>query len=68
MAAQTKSVSGAATTYVITDMENNTVTVVATQNPTTGLTVTYSSSGGLHADGMALLSTLNLLLQTGIAP
>ena len=68
MAAQTKSVSGSVTTYVITDNEGSTCTVVATQNPTTGLTTTFSSSGGLHSDGMAFLSTLMLLTQTGIAP
>lgn len=68
MASQTKSVAGNVTTYTITDQESNTVTVAATQNAVTGVTVTYTSSGGLHADGMALLSTLNLLLQTGVVP
>lgn len=68
MASQTKSVAGNVTTYTITDQESNTVTVAATQNAVTGVTVTYASSGGLHADGMALLSTLNLLLQTGVVP
>lgn len=68
MATQTKSVSGNVTTYVITDQEGNSVTIAATNNTVTGLTTTYSSSGGLHSDGMALVSTLVLLLQTGVVP
>lgn len=69
MASQTKTVSGTTTTYVITDMEGNTLTLVASPNPiTTQLSVTFTSSGALHSDGLALTSTLVLLLQTGLTP
>lgn len=68
MAMQTETVSGNVHTYTITDMELNTLTITATSNPVTGLTATFVSSGGLHGDGLALLSTLVLLLQTGLTP
>ena len=69
MASQTKSVSDSTTTYVITDMENNTLTLRVSQNPqTTPLSVTFTSSGALHPDGLAMVSNLLLLLQTGLVP
>jgi len=69
MAAQTKTVSGSTTTYVITDMESNTLTLACSQTPATQqLSVTFTSSGALHSDGLALASTLILLLQTGLLP
>ena len=71
MATQTKSVSGGATTYVITDNAGNTVTVVASNivvNSNTALTTTYTSVGALQPDGMLPLSTLVQLLATGLVP
>ena len=68
MAAQTKSTSGNTTTYTITDMTGSTVTVVATTTPVQGVTTTFSSSGGLHEDGMQMLAQLMLLLATNLLP
>lgn len=65
---QTVVVTGATTTYVITDTEGNTVTVAALQTYGGGRTLTFSSSGGLHVDGQAQLSTLMQLLSTGLTP
>lgn len=68
MAGQTKTVSGNTTTYVITDTEGSTVTVAFTNSFGGGFTTTYASSGGLHVDGMQLLTTLMQLLSTGLTP
>lgn len=68
MAGQTKTVSGQTTTYVITDVEGSTVTVVATQSYGAGMTTTFTSSGGLHQDGMQMLTTLMQMLSTGLVP
>jgi hypothetical protein len=66
--AQTKSVSGNTTTYVITDTEGNSVTIAALQTFGGGRTLTFSSSGGLHVDGQAQVTTLMQLLSTGLTP
>lgn len=66
--AQTKTVVGNVTTYVITDTEGSSVTIVATQSYGAGRTLTFSSSGGLHVDGQLLLATLMQLLSTGLSP
>jgi len=67
--AQTKTVSGNVTTYVITDTEGNSVTVVANaSNPGAGRTLTFSSNGGLHVDGQLQLTTLMQLLSTNLTP
>jgi|HubBroStandDraft_2_1064218.scaffolds.fasta_scaffold165443_1 hypothetical protein len=66
--AQTKTVVGNVTTYVITDTESNSVTVVATQTYGGGRQLTFSSAGGLHVDGQAQLTTLMQLLSTGLSP
>jgi hypothetical protein len=66
--AQTKTVNGNITTYVITDAQGNSATVVATQTFGAGRTLTFSSSGGLHVDGQLLLTTLMQLLSTGLSP
>jgi hypothetical protein len=66
--AQTKTTSGNTTTYVITDTESNSVTVVLTQTFGGGRTLTFSSSGGLHQDGQQQLTTLMQLLSTGLTP
>jgi hypothetical protein len=66
--AQTKTVSGNVTTYVITDTENSSVTVALTQTFGGGRLCTFSSSGGLHSDGQLLLTTLMQLISTGLTP
>lgn len=69
MATQTKSTTGNnITTYVITDSEGNTVTVVLTQTYGGGRLLTFASSGGLHQDGQQTLTTLMQLLSTGLTP
>lgn len=68
MAGMTKSVSGSTTTYVITDMVGSTVTASVVTDDITGNLVTFSSSGGLHYDGLAMLDTLVQLLATGLLP
>jgi hypothetical protein len=68
MASQTKTTVGNVTTYVITDVENNSVTVAKTQSYGGGYTLVFSSSGGLHVDGQLQLTTLMQLLSTGLTP
>lgn len=68
MAALTKSISGAVTTYVITDQEGSTATLAVTTGPVTGNTIVYSSSGGLHYDGQNMMAQLLLQLATGLVP
>lgn len=68
MATMTKSTSGNVNTYVITDMAGSTLTIVATNNPVTGVSVTFTSSGGLHLDGLATLEPAIQLLETGLLP
>jgi hypothetical protein len=66
--AQTRTVSGNTTTYVITDTEGNSVTVAALQTYGGGRTLTFSSAGGLHVDGQQQLTTLMQLLSTNLSP
>jgi nitrate/nitrite-specific signal transduction histidine kinase len=66
--AQTKTSSGNVTTYVITDTEGSSVTVVLTNLIGGGRVLTFSSSGNLHQDGAQLLSTLMQMLSTGLTP
>ena len=69
MATQTKTTTGNnITTYVITDLEGNTVTVVLTQTYGGGRLCTFASSGGLHQDGQQTLTTLMQLISTGLTP
>lgn len=68
MASMTRTDSGDDVTYVITDLAGSTVTVTVTQTPVAGNTVVFSSSGGLHADGLAMLQILTQLLTTGLLP
>lgn len=68
MANVTKSVSGSTTSYVVTDQTGATLTMAVATNQVTGNTVTFTSSGGLHGDGLALTSQLILQLQTGLLP
>jgi hypothetical protein len=65
---QTKTTSGQVTTYVITDTEGSTATVVLTNLIGGGRVITLSSSGNLHQDGQQLLSTLMLQISTGLTP
>ncbi len=63
--------AGGVVTYVITDQQNNALTVVA--NPTGGSnanSVSYNMTTGTYLlpDGQELLSNLNLMLQTGLRP
>ena len=67
MANTVKTVVGAVSSYVITDNENNTATLAVT-TATTGNTIVFTSSGGLHYDGQAAMSNLLLQLQTGLLP
>lgn len=66
--AQTKTVSGNVTTYVITDAEGSTVTVALTQTFGGGRLCTFSSSGGVHQDGQQQLTTLMQMVSTGLTP
>lgn len=66
--AQTKTTSGNVTTYVITDTEGSTVTVVLTQTYGGGRLCTFASAGGLHQDGQQQLVTLMQLISTGLTP
>lgn len=68
MAQLVKSGSSPTFTYTITDMVGGQAIVTLAVNTITGNTITPSGSGGLHNDGMALLSTLMLQLQTGLVP
>ena len=68
MASVTKAVSGATTTFVITDSAGSTLTLTTTTGAVTGISTSFASSGDLHNDGMALLSELALQLQTGLVP
>lgn len=69
MASMVKSGTGSPTwVYTITDMVGGQAIVTLTINTITGNTITPSGTGGLHNDGMALLSTLMLELQTGLVP
>jgi len=61
----TSTVAGNTVTYVITDSGGNTLTVVAPPAPAG---ITYTSSGSLLESGQQLLSTLQLMLQTGLRP
>lgn len=66
--ATTKTVSGNVTTYVVTDVEGSSVTVVATQTYGGGRTLTFSSSGNFHVDGQLQLANLMQMLSTGLTP
>lgn len=68
MASMTRTDSGNTTTYVITDLAGSTATATVTATAVAGNTVTFSSSGGLHYDGLALLQVLVGLLATNLLP
>lgn len=63
-----KTVSGNNITYVLTDVEGSSVTILRTQSFGAGYTLTFSSSGGLHVDGQLQLAQLLLPLSTGLTP
>jgi len=68
MASVTKSVSGNTTSYVVTDTAGSTLTMAVATSQVTGNTIVFTSSGGLHNDGLAIMSQLLLQLQTGLLP
>jgi len=68
MASMAKSGTSSPYTYTITDMGGNQMTVQLTVNSITGNTIVLGGTGGVHSDGMAMLSTLILELQTGLVP
>lgn len=68
MATRTSTTVNNVTTYVITDVEGNTVTVVLTNSYGAGRTCTFSSSGNVHQDGQQALTTLMQLVSTGLTP
>ena len=63
-----KTSSGQTTTYVVSDVEGASVTVIATQSYGAGRTLTFSSSGNFHIDGQLQLTTLMQQLSTGLTP
>jgi len=62
-----KSVSGAVTTYTITDMRGTSATVAVTANPVTGNTTTLSGTG-IRPDAMKIMAQLLLQTSTGLVP
>lgn len=68
MASVTKSISGAVTTYVITDVAGNTLTIASTAGAVTGNTTTLTTSAGVHDDALQLAFNLLNQLQTGLQP
>lgn len=60
--------NGNVTTYVITDTEGSTVTVVLTNLIGGGRVCTFSSSGNLHPDGQLQLTTLMQMVSTNLTP
>lgn len=65
---QTKTSSGNITTYVITDTEGSSVTVVLNNLVGGGRVCTFSSAGNLHQDGQQQLTTLMQMISTGLTP
>jgi hypothetical protein len=68
MATLARSVSGTNITYLITDVEGSSTSVIAATAGTVGTTLTFTSSGGLHQDGQQMLAQLMLQLSTGLLP
>ncbi len=69
MANITKSVAGSVSTFVITDNAGSTLTLAVTAGTITGLATAFTSSGGLHMDGMQMLwNLLNAQLVADIIP
>jgi hypothetical protein len=67
MASVTKSVSGAVTTFTITDVNNNAATITVTSNSVTGNTCQYGGAAVAN-DATALMFNLMNQLQTGLIP
>lgn len=67
MASVTKVVSGNTTTFTVTDSTGASATMTVNTGAVTGNTVTYGGSA-LRQDGQAIISSLNLMLQTGLIP
>lgn len=67
MASVTKTVSGSTITFTVTDSTGAAATLIATNNPVTGLVVAFGGAA-VHGDAMAIISSLTLQLQTGLVP
>lgn len=67
MATRSKSVSGNLTTYTITDVAGNTMSVVVNTTPGLEITTTYSG-GPILQDGAQALMILMQLVSTGLLP
>ena len=67
MASVTKSVSGAVTTFTITDSTGAAATIAVTTNTITGNTIVYGGSA-VHNDATQLMFNLMNELQTGLIP
>lgn len=68
MATMTRTDSSNTATYVITDNAGSTLTVTVTIDAVLGNTCAFTNSGGVHADGLAMLWTILPALTTGIVP
>jgi hypothetical protein len=68
MASMTKSVAGAVSTYVITDVKGSTITVAVTQGIGAGITATFASSGTVRPDGQQYLANFMQMVSTGLLP
>jgi hypothetical protein len=66
--ALTKTTSGQVTTYVITDVSGNSVTVALTDGLGAGRTCTFTSSGNVKPDGQQQLTTLMQMVSTNLTP
>lgn len=68
MASMARAQAGSTVTYTVTDQVGGQGIVILTINSITGNTVALSGTGNLHNDGMAMVSNLVLMLQTGLVP
>lgn len=68
MASHTKTVAGITTTYIVTDIKGNTVTLAVAQNPGSGNAATFTSSGAMLNDGLQHLAHMLQQLSTGLTP
>ncbi len=67
MATVSKTISGATTTFTITDAAGNVLTVASTAGPVTGNTTTLAGTS-VHDDALVVLANLLQQLQTGLVP
>jgi len=67
MASVTKVVSGATTTFTVTDVSGNAATITVTSNSVTGNTIVYGGSA-VRNDATQMMTALMIQLQTGLIP